>query len=119
METKIISQKSNPFLEREEFMIEITSDLTPTDAQIKDELGKDKDLTVVRRIITKFGINKVVVDVLVYNNEEAKIENQVLTRKLRKKLAEEQKTREESERKAKAEKTVEESGEKNIEGDNE
>jgi len=103
METKIISQKSNPFLEREEFLMEIRSDVTPTYAKIKEELGKDNDLTIVNKITTRFGTNKSVANIIVYNNAEAMKKNQVLPQKLRKKLEEERKAREVEEQKKKAE----------------
>ena len=57
MKSKIISQKKNAFLGREEFMLEIVKESAPTKAEIIEELGKDKNLTVINRINSSFGKN--------------------------------------------------------------
>jgi len=103
MKTKIIQQNKNPFLEREEFMIEIVADSTPTVIEISEDLGKDKDLTIVRKINTNFGVNKFVADVIVYDTKEAKDKNLVLPQKVRKKMEEDRKAKEEEEKKKKEE----------------
>jgi ribosomal protein S24E len=101
MKTKIISQEKNPFLEREEFLIEIEANSTPTEAEIIEDLGKGDLLTVIRGIRTNFGTCTFIVDAIVYNSEEAKEKYVVLPQKVRKKIEEEKKAKEEEEKKAK------------------
>ena len=103
MKTTIISQEKNPFLEREEFMIKVEAESTPTEAQIIEDLGKDANLTVVRGIRTNFGVQSFIADVVVYDSEEAKEKYVVLPQKVKKKMAEEKKAKEAEEKKKKAE----------------
>lgn len=103
MKTKIVQQKKNPFLEREEFLIEIVADSTPTENEISEELGKDNDLTIIRKIKSNFGIHKFVADVIVYDTKEAKEKNLIIPQKVRKKMKEEERVRREEEKKKKEE----------------
>jgi len=99
MKTKIVQQKKNPFLEREEFLIEIVANSTPTESEINEELGKDDDLTIIRKINTNFGIHKFIADVIVYDTKEAKEKNLILPQKVRKKMEEEERVKKEEEKK--------------------
>jgi ribosomal protein S24E len=103
MKSTIVSQEKNEFLEREEFVIEITNEGSPTKEAIISDLGKNAELTVVRRIAHNFGKNSFVADVIVYNSVEAKDKNMVIPQKVRKKMEEERKAKEEEERKKKEE----------------
>jgi len=100
METKIIKQETNPFLEREEFLIEIVSNVAPTKESVVAELGKDSELTVVRKIHTNFGRQSSLADVVVYDSIEAKEKYTVIPKKIRIKMEAERKEREAAERKA-------------------
>jgi len=83
MKSKIISQNKNPFLHREEFVIEIQADTNPSFEDIKKELGKDNDLTVVKKINSGFGTNIFTAEVFVYDSKELKdkIEKQKKSKK--------------------------------------
>ncbi|MGK0208799.1 MAG: ribosomal protein S24E [Patescibacteria group bacterium] len=86
MKTTIISQNKNLFLNREEYMLEVSGHHTPTEAEIVADLGKDANLTVVRRINRGFGAGSVVADIIVYDSLEAKEKNLVLPKKVRAKM---------------------------------
>lgn len=100
MEHKIIKEEKNPFLSRTEYEIEIESDVTPNESQIKEMLGKDIELTVVKKINTKFGRQIVVAEAVVYNNKEDKDKIEVIPKKVRKKMEADKKAEIEAARKA-------------------
>jgi ribosomal protein S24E len=100
METKIIKQESNPFLEREEFLIEIISHSTPTKESIVEDLGKSPELTIVRKIHTNFGRQSLLADVVVYSSVEAKEKYTVIPKKVRIKMEAEKKEKMAAEKKA-------------------
>lgn len=91
MESKIISQVKNNSLGREEFVLVVSSDNNPSKKEIAEALNKDAELTVVRQIKGSFGKNSFDVDAVVYNTKVDKDKVEVITRKARKKLAEEAK----------------------------
>ena len=70
MESKIIQEKQNPFLHRQEYVVEIQSNNPPTFEDVKKVVGKDADLSVVKKIHTNFGRNTFTADVFVYDNKE-------------------------------------------------
>ena len=43
MESKIIKQEKNPFLDREELTLEIKNEVAPSFDEVKTEIGKDAD----------------------------------------------------------------------------
>ena len=86
---KIISSKKNPFLEREELIIELTGDVPPSNVEVKEIAGKDPNTVVVNTIKTSFGTQTYVADVFVYDSVESKEKIQTIPQKVRKKLAEE------------------------------
>jgi len=103
MKTQIIKQEKNPFLGREEFTIEITNEKSPTYEEVKTELGKDKDLTVIKKINTNFGRKTFLVEAVVYDNAELKEKIETVPQKVRKKIEAEKKATEEAAKKAKEE----------------
>lgn len=103
MESKIISRKKNPFLKREEVVIQIVESVTPSKENVAELVGKGKDVTVVRKINAGFGKNSFTAEVLIYDNKEAKDEIEIIPKKIKKKMEEERKARETEEAKKKAE----------------
>jgi len=57
MESKIVSQKNNPFLKREEVVIQIIDKTTPSKEEVIGVIGKGNEVTVVRKIYAGFGKN--------------------------------------------------------------
>ncbi|MDO8517377.1 MAG: hypothetical protein Q7S33_04615 [Nanoarchaeota archaeon] len=94
MEYKIIKQTKNPFLNREEIMIEIKSDSNPSYDEIKKELKKDNELTIVKRIQSNFGRKTFEAEIFVYGSKESKDNVEKIARKQKKKLEEEAKANE-------------------------
>ena len=109
---KIISKTKNPFLDREELVIEIMGDVPPSNEEVKKITGKDADTVVVNTIRTAFGKQTFVADVFIYNSIESKEKIQTIPQKVRKKMAEEQAAaKKAAEEKAAAENSVEETAE--------
>lgn len=100
METKIIEEKKNPFLERTEIALEIKSDAAPSAEEVKTEIGKDAELTVIKKINTNFGRQTFVVEAVVYDNAEAKEKVETVPQKVRKKMEADKKAAEEEAAKA-------------------
>ena len=88
---KIIKQQKNPFLHREEYVIEVESKTTPSFQEIKTELGKDQDLIVVKEIKGNFGSHTFNAEAVVYDSKEFKEQVEKIPRKIKLKLAEEAK----------------------------
>ncbi|MCD4771147.1 hypothetical protein K8R30_01890 [archaeon] len=104
MKSKIIKQEKNPFLQREEFVLEIASEVAPTEAEVKKKIGKDEDLIVVKKINTNFGRQKFMTEVVVYDDKEAKRKIETIPQKVRKKMeADEKAAKEEESKKVAAE----------------
>jgi len=99
METKIISQEKNPFLEREEFILEIKNKTSPTFDEVKSEIGKDAELIVVKKVNTNFGKQIFLTEAVVYNNMKAKEKIETIPQKVRKKIEADKKTEEEAKKK--------------------
>lgn len=83
MKSKIIDQKKNNYFGREEFLLEIVNDFTPTKKEIIDEIGKPENLTVINRIKSSFGEKKFIANVFVYNNESMKNKHTTVPKKIR------------------------------------
>lgn len=96
MKAKILNQNANVLLKRTEYVVEIVSDSNPGEEAIKDFLGKDKDLTIVRKITSQFGKKTFLADVIVYDSAEAKKDIVMIPKKVRKEM-EEAKKKEEAE----------------------
>lgn len=72
MNLKIISQNKNPFLHREEIILEIESNTAPSFENVKKEIGKDPDLTIIKKINSNFGRHTFTAEVFVYDSKQAK-----------------------------------------------
>ena len=94
MEYKIIKQTKNPFLNREEILIEIKSNSNPSYDEIKKELKKDNELTIVKKINSNFGRNTFEAEVFVYESKKIKDDVEKIPRKQKKKLEEAAKVKE-------------------------
>jgi ribosomal protein S24E len=103
MKIEIIKQEKNPFLQREEYMIEIQNEVTPSFDELKQEMKTDADLTVVKKINTNFGRNTFVAEVVVYEDKKAKQSVEVIPRKIKKKMEAEEKAAADAAKKAEAE----------------
>jgi len=103
MKLEIIKQQKNPFLEREELTLKIENNVTPNFNEVKEELGKDMNLTVIKKINTNFGKQTFTVEAVVYDSNEAKKKIETIPQKIRKKMAAEEKATKEAEKKAEAE----------------
>jgi len=102
MEFKITSQQKNPFLNREEYQIKIQSESGPSINEIQKQLNKDPELTVIKKILGKFGTSEFTAEVFIYENKEAKKRIETIPKKIKKK------TQEEAKKKAEEEKTKQE-----------
>ena len=100
MESKIIKQKKNLFLEREELVLEIKNDVTPTSDEVKAEIGKTAELTVIKKINTNFGKRIFTIEAVVYDNIDAKRKIETIPQKIRKKMAADKKAEDETAKKA-------------------
>jgi len=120
MKSKIIKQEKNPFLEREDLILEIESEATPSFDEVKTEIGKDANLIVVKKINTNFGRQVFLVEAVVYDSIEAKEKIETIPQKVRKKMEAEKKAEEEAKRKAEeeAKKAEEKKVEERIEEEN-
>jgi ribosomal protein S24E len=103
MKLEIIKQEKNPFLQREELTLKITSESAPSASDVISELGRDKELTVIKKINTNFGRQTFLTQVVVYDNAEAKKEIETIPQKVRKKMEAEKKAAAETEKKKAAE----------------
>ncbi len=100
MKANIISKVKNPFLEREEIVIEISEKVTPSKEEVKDFLGVEKDKIVVNKIEANFGRYTFLADVHVYDSVDSRQKIEVIPKKIRKKMEEERKKAEEEAKKA-------------------
>ncbi len=96
MDAKIIETKENPFLNRKEFKIEVSYEGTiPSREEVKNtvigKIGSSPELTVVEKINTNYGRDKVLVEVKVYNNKEDLLRYEPKHFLLRNKLIEDKK----------------------------
>lgn len=103
METTIIKQEKNPFLEREEIIIEIVAEVAPSSDEVKEIVGKDANLTVVKKIQSHFGKKIFIAEVVVYDNIESKNKIETIPRKVKKKIEADKKAEEAAKKKAEEE----------------
>lgn len=96
MELKILKQTKNPFLNRDEFVVSIEANKNPSFAEVKQALGKDESLTVVKEIRGNFGSQDFSAELVVYGSSESKGKVEKISRKERRKLAEEAKKAQEA-----------------------
>ena len=100
MNSKIIKQQKNPFLEREEITLEIKNEVAPSYDEVKTAIGKDPALTVIKKINTSFGDQTFITEALIYDNIEAKKKIETISQKIRKKIETDEKAIKEAEKKA-------------------
>lgn len=91
MEFKILKQVKNPFLHREEYTVQMDSESNPSFADVKKELGTKEELTIVKKVDANFGRHTFNADVVVYDSQENMNKVEKISRKQRRKLAEEAK----------------------------
>jgi ribosomal protein S24E len=96
MESKIIKQEKNPFLNREEMIFEIKSDAAPSFEEIKKQIGKDENIVAVKKVNSNFGTQTFTAEVFVYDSPEAKKKIETIPKKIKKQQAEEEKKAAES-----------------------
>ena len=105
MKTKIIKQEKNPFLQREELLVEIAAESVPSSVEVIAAIGKDEAITVVKKINTNFGQRKFLAEILIYEDVAAREKIETILDKIKKKMAAEKKAAEdEAKKKAAAEK---------------
>ncbi len=95
MKIKILKQEKNPFLQRDELILEITSQSAPSTLDVISELGRDAALTIIKKINTNFGRQTFLTEVVVYDNLEAREKIETIPQKIKKKIAEEKRVAEE------------------------
>jgi len=91
MEAKILKQHKNPLLHREEILISIESESSPSFEEVKKHMGKNEDLVIIKRVKGNFGAKSFNAEVFVYDSKEAKDKVEVIPKKIRKKMEEEAK----------------------------
>lgn len=94
METKIISEEKNPFLERSEIVAEVTNDVNPSNDSVVEALGKGEEITVIKKIGSNFGKNTFKVEAVVYDSQESKEKIETIPAKVKKKIEAERKAAE-------------------------
>ena len=129
MEAKIIEEKPNELFNRKEIKLEISSNVTPSHADVEKLISEKFDVDAskikINDIKGKFGVQKFLVNASVYASKEDKENFEIKTKKQRdaekkarieeeKKLAEEKKAAAEA-AKTEAEKPAESKPEENIE----
>jgi len=75
MEIKILKTDKKLLLERDEYIVEITSAKTPSNEELKkalsEKLKKDDSLILIKRINQKFGTQYLTAKCYAYSNPEA------------------------------------------------
>jgi ribosomal protein S24E len=94
MASKIIKKEKNPFLHREEIELEFVQKTAPSFTEVKQAIGGDESLIVVKSVRGNFGRQSFLAQAVVYDSEESKGKIEVVPKKVRKKLAEEKKAAE-------------------------
>ncbi len=103
MKHQILKQEKNPFLEREEYLIEIEADSNPKFEDVQKIIGKEENSVVIKKLEGNFGRRKFITEVFVYDSEDAKKRVETIPKKIRKKMEDEEKARLEQEKKKKEE----------------
>lgn len=96
MESKILKETNNSSLKRKEYLLEILAEKNPTKQEVGELIKGGEEVTVVKKIEGSFGKDTFLVDVVVYDSKEDKNKYEILSRKAKKKLAEEAKKAAES-----------------------
>lgn len=73
MEAEIIERKDNPLLSREELVLKIRSNVTPSRKEVKDyvvaSMNTDPKLTVVKKIWGKSGSHEFFAEIFIYKDD--------------------------------------------------
>lgn len=96
MEHKITKHFKNNLLNREEYSLELVSTKNPTKIEILEILKADESLCIIKQIRGGFGRNTFSVEAVVYADKADKDKIEKITRKARKKLADEKKKADEA-----------------------
>jgi ribosomal protein S24E len=99
MKSTKLSEVKNPFLDRTEVVVEFSSDVIPSKADVIKELGVDESLVVVKKVDKNFGRQVFVADVVIYDSVASREKVEVIPQKVRKKMEEERKKAEEEAKK--------------------
>lgn len=75
-------------MHREEITLGIESDINPSFEQVREIIGKDKDLVVVKGVKSGFGSHSFIAEVFVYDSKENKDGVEKIPRKTKLKMAE-------------------------------
>ncbi len=74
MEAEIVEKRENPLLSRDEILLKVVADVTPSRKEVKElaaaKTGASPELIVVKRIGGKAGSREFLAEVFVYRNEE-------------------------------------------------
>lgn len=100
MESKIIKEEKNPFLERTEIVLELKNETAPSFEDVKNAIGKEGDLIVVKKINSNFGRQTFIAEAVMYDNIEAKRKIETIPKKIKKKMVAEEKAEKEAAKKA-------------------
>jgi len=112
MEIKINDKLTNQLLNRTRVEGTIVFEgATPDNKKIvtalAKELGKEEQLVMIKHVYSDYGVQKANFNALVYDNKEAKLKGEMMTKHLRKKAEEEsKKSAENAKKKAEEEKTA-------------
>jgi len=91
----ILEQKENKLLNREEILVELTSETIPSKIELKkqiaDKLKKSEETIIIEKVNTQFGNHTLKVSAKVYDNVESKDKYETVSRKEKKKRAAEEK----------------------------
>lgn len=92
---KITETKKNPLLHREEITAVLESAVTPSESQvvqmIAESTKKPSENIVIEQIKSNFGTQEVKIKAKIYDNQDHRKRIEVVTRKAKKKAAEEAK----------------------------
>lgn len=91
MTHKIIKHFKNNLLGREDYVLEIVSGKNPTKAEVLEILKSDEELCIIRHIKGGFGRSNFLVEATVYGAKADRDKIEKITRRARKKLADEAK----------------------------
>ena len=104
MESKIIKKQKNPFLNREEYIIEFVSGTNPSFKDVEEVIGGDAGLIAVKKINNNFGRRIFSAEAFVYFSKEDKAKIETVSKKMKSK---EQEKKEAPAEQPKEEKSVE------------
>ena len=103
---KVLNQVKNNLLNREEILVEIESHITPSKQEVAKKLSekfkKPEENIIIEKVGSKFGSKTFTISAKVYNDIESKDKYETISKKQRKKIAEENKKEFEAKKAAKS-----------------